>query len=470
MIGMALERRCGTARAGLLAWCLAWLGCAQAQDFPPEAAPPPNPNPSLVVPTPPRPRPPPAVVPEPVVEPAPVAAIIEDFGPPELVGPPVELANHGDGADTRGNGERVLGPLSLLGQSIAPGTRAELPFKVGESFDGSGITTPVTIVHGALPGPRLCLTAAVHGDELNGIEVVRRVVNDAQPEELSGTLIAVPIVNLLGFSRGSRYLPDRRDLNRYFPGTNYGSSASRLAYTLFRQVVVHCDALVDFHTGSFDRANLPQVRGDLTIPSVLELTRGFGAAPVLHSPGARGMMRLAASDRGIPAVTFEVGAPARLEPEAIDFAVQSISSLMHRLGMTRSFRMWSEPQATFYESKWVRADSGGMLFSSVKLGDRVRQGQQLGKVIDPIQNEERAIVSPLRGRVLGMALNQVVLPGFAAYHIGVETSEEEAVEDAAHPVEPGAIEQLEGDELNEGEAPAGSERSHDNSAPPSAEG
>jgi hypothetical protein len=138
--------------------------------------------------------------------------------------------------------------------------------------------------------------------------------------------------------------------------------------------------------------------------------------------------------------------------------------------MTRSFRMWSEPQATFYESKWVRADSGGMLFSSVRLGDRVRQGQQLGKVIDPIQNEEHTLVSPLRGRVLGMALNQVVLPGFAAYHIGVETSEEEAVEDAAHPAEPGAIEQLEGDELNESAEPASGERTRDSSGPPSAEG
>jgi hypothetical protein len=384
------------------------------------------------------PPPPDENAPDTVVEP-------EFIGPPspeELVGPPEALAP-----------EPPSGPveIKLLGTAIVPGERKELRWKLGESFDGGAITTPVTVLHGAQPGPRLCLTAAIHGDELNGVEVVRRVVNGVDPKELSGTLVGVPIVNLLGFSRGSRYLPDRRDLNRYFPGTPTGSAASRIAYSLFRSLVEGCDAVVDFHTGSFDRSNLPQVRGDLTLPNVLEFTRGFGATPVLHSPGTRGMLRLAATDRGVPAVTFEVGAPLRLEPDKIDFAVEAIHTLMHKMGMTRSFRMWAEPQATFYESKWVRSDFGGMLFSSVRLGDRVRQGQRLGEVIDPVKNEEHEVVSPFRGRVIGMALNQVVLPGFAAYHIGIETSEADVVQDAASTSgSPDAIEQLEGDQMNEG--------------------
>jgi uncharacterized protein len=425
----------------------------------------------------------PAPVPAVAAEPAPVEPPF--FGPPEMefVGPPEASEQE---ARAAGSGEvspgGVAQPISLLGHEILPGERSELRWKVGESFDGTSVTTPVVIVHGTRTGPRLCLTAAIHGDEINGIEVVRRVLNGVDANELSGTVVGVPIVNLLGFSRGSRYLPDRRDLNRFFPGTSYGSAASRIAHSLFRKVAVNCDALVDFHTGSFDRANLPQVRGDLTLPSVLEFTRGFGAAPVLHSPGARGMLRLAATDRGIPAVTFEVGAPTRLEPESIEFAVQSITTLMHKMGMTRSFRMWAEPQATFYESKWVRVDSGGMLFSEVRLGDRVRMGQRLGKVIDPVQNAEHEVSSPFRGRVIGMALNQVVLPGFAAFHVGIETSEQQAVEEASQPAEPGAIEQMEGDQIEatrrseagageaaEGSAPAATGEVEGEEPPPAAE-
>lgn len=341
--------------------------------------------------------------------------------------------------------------LTLLGQVIEPNNRYDLRWQVGESFDGGSVHTPVIVISGRKPGPRLCLTAAIHGDELNGIEVVRRVVNDLDPKRLAGTLIAVPVVNLMGFSRGSRYLPDRRDLNRVFPGSESGSAASRIAHRFLTDVIRHCDALIDFHTGSFDRSNLPQVRGNLTLPEVLRFTRGFGAAPVLHSPGSRGMLRNAATDRGIPAVTFEVGAPGGIEPEKIDFAVQTVVSVMHHMGMTRSFRLWAESQATFYESKWVRVDEGGMLQSTVNLGDRVRTGQRLGKVVDPLRNEEHEVHSPYQGLLIGIALNQVVLPGYAAYHIGIETSEQKAVQEAQQaPLTPeGAIERMEGDELRE---------------------
>ncbi len=437
-----------------------------AQDFPiTEPAPKPVAKPEA--PPPPKPKPAPETAPGPATPKT--TAVDPTIGPPELaefVGPPdpqngaIEPGTSSDPA--------VAAPLTILDEVVQPGERREFRWKVGDSFAGGAEATPVVVLHGAAPGPRLCMTAAVHGDELNGIEVARRVVNDLDPKLLSGTVISVPIVNLLGFSRGSRYLPDRRDLNRYFPGSNYGSAASRIASSLFRKIVVHCDALVDFHTGSFDRANLPQVRGDLTIPSVLEFTRGFGATPVLHSPGTRGMLRLAATDYGIPAVTFEVGAPLRLEPDQIDFAVQAMVTLLHKMGMTRSFRMWAEPQATFYESRWVRADSGGMLFSGVRLGDRVRQGQKLGKVVDPVQNQERDILSPFNGRVIGMALNQVVLPGFAAYHIGIQTSEQAAAEEAAQAAQnPDAIEGLEGDQMNDGlsDPRAGSEGEDGDAAP-----
>ncbi|MCB1588542.1 MAG: succinylglutamate desuccinylase/aspartoacylase family protein [Xanthomonadales bacterium] len=342
------------------------------------------------------------------------------------------LLDSHEGLDTPPAPAMIGGPSSLivLGHDIAPGRIRTLKWAAGQTFVGTALETPVVVVRGALPGPTLCLTAGIHGDELNGIEVVRRVLARTQPAELSGTLIGVPIVNLAGFSRGSRYLPDRRDLNRFFPGRPNGSSASRIAHSFFNGVIQHCDALVDFHTGSFERTNLPQVRGDLRIAAVLEMTRGFGATSVLHSPGSRGMLRRAATEAGIPAVTFELGAPVRLQPEEIEHGVHAMETLLYKLGIARRARLWREPQPVFYDAKWVRVTTGGFFFSNVKLGESIRAGQRVGRVVDPVSDFSTEIVSPVRGRVLGMALNQVVMPGFAAFNIGVETSEVQAVLDA----------------------------------------
>jgi predicted deacylase len=359
--------------------------------------------------------------------------------PEQFVGPPPP--------DPEAN-EFGVSPMKILGGKVLPGTRQRLSWTTGQSFSGSVMETPVIVVHGERTGPRLCLTGGVHGDELNGVEVVRRLAWSIEPEELSGTIIAVPIVNLLGFSRGSRYLPDRRDLNRFFPGSRNGSSASRIAYSFFEAVIRHCDALVDFHTGSFERANLPQVRGDLTNPAVVAFTRGFGATAVLHSPGEAGMLRYATSHRGIPAVTFEIGGPMRLDPKDIEHSVQAIETLMHAMGMSDDRRRWAEPQAVFYESRWIRVDHGGMLFSEVELGDRVRRGDVLGRVIDPVSNHASQVLAPEDGRIIGMALNQLVLPGFAAYHLGIAASEERVVTEATMQAEPDDERFLEYDQLD----------------------
>ena len=328
-------------------------------------------------------------------------------------------------------GPRLVRAFELLGGRVEPGSRARLHWNASQTYAGGEVRTPVDIVHGDREGPVLCLTAGVHGDELNGVEVVRRVMNALAPSPLAGTVVGVPVVNLFGFSRNSRYLPDRRDLNRFFPGNAAGSIASRMARSFFEQVVYRCSALVDLHTGSFDRINLPQVRADLRIPHVLEFTRGFGATPVLHSGGSRGMLRSAATQAGIPAVTFEVGGPGRLEPQEIEVGVQALLTLVHKLGMVRDSPEWLEPQAIFYESRWVRAHRGGMLVSDVELGERVQRGQRIGVIVDPLENTESPIMASVSGRVIGMALNKVVLPGYAVYHLGAETSESVAVDDAA---------------------------------------
>ena len=196
-------------------------------------------------------------------------------------------------------------PIVLLDTTVQVATAARLSWSPAQSFEGIAAPTPVLVVNGAKPGPTVCLTAAVHGDELNGIEIVRRVLYDLDPERLSGAVIGVPIVNLQGFRRSSRYLPDRRDLNRFFPGNPTGSSASRIAYSFFNEVITHCNVLVDLHTGSFHRTNLPQLRADLSNPQVANMTNKFGSTVVLHSIGSKGTLRRAATDAGIPAVTLE---------------------------------------------------------------------------------------------------------------------------------------------------------------------
>lgn len=321
-------------------------------------------------------------------------------------------------------------PFELVGETVAPGTRTGVEWRA-IAGDGPGEGLPVSIVHGATQGMVLCLFAAVHGDELNGVQSVRRVLDLVDPETLAGTLVAVPVVNLGGYARGSRYLPDRRDLNRAFPGSPRGSAAARLAHALFQGIVRHCDALVDFHTGSFDRDNLPQLRAALRAPASLELARGFGATVVLHSPGQKGMLRRAASEAGVAAATFEVGAPGVLQPAVIDVAVAAIERLLQRLGMRETgVPLERVPQAVFYESRWIRADTPGVLLSAVSLGDVVAKGQVLGHVIDPLRDREVEVRAPAAGHLLGMSQNRPVLPGFALFHLGEQTSEAQAVQDA----------------------------------------
>jgi predicted deacylase len=251
--------------------------------------------------------------------------------------------------------------------------------------------------------------------------MVRRVLHDVNAKKLSGAIIGVPIVNVQGFRRGSRYLPDRRDLNRYFPGNPKGSAAARIAHSFFTNIVSHCDALVDLHTGSFERANLPQIRADLRNPDVVTLTQGFGSMVILHSTPEVGTLRYAATDVGIPSVTLEAGGPSQLELNEVKHGVKGIETLISAIGMLRKRSRWSDPEPVYYRSSWVRADSGGILLSDVSLGSTVRAGDLLGTITDPMNNARSELRSPYSGRIIGMARNQVVMPGFAAFHVGIAT-------------------------------------------------
>jgi predicted deacylase len=323
--------------------------------------------------------------------------------------------------------EIPVGTLELLGARVPPGAARRLSWSASDTFEGIANSTPVLAVNGTQEGPVLCLTGAVHGDELNGIEIVRRVVHNLDPATLKGAVIGVPIVNLHGFRRASRYLPDRRDLNRFFPGNPKGSSAARIAHSFFNQVITHCTALVDLHTGSFHRTNLPQIRADVRHPAVVELARGLDSMVVLHSEPAAGTLRRAATEQGIPAITMEAGEPMRLQPDEVEVGVAGIESLLSALGMVKRLRLFRETEPVYYDSTWIRADSGGIFIGNVKLGQRVRTDDLLGTITDPITNQTQEIRASTDGRVLGMALNQVVMPGFAAFRLGLPTSAEAVI-------------------------------------------
>jgi len=388
-------------------------------------------EPRLTVLTPPGPEP----VPVPEIRPAVMLASLETES--EEVDAEAIPGESGGSSAAAAPPPPVTQPFEMLREQVAPGTFARLTWTPTETFTGNTIPSAVLVAHGTEPGPTLCLTAAVHGDELNGIETVRRVLHEVEPERLAGTLVGVPIVNLQGFHRNSRYLPDRRDLNRFFPGNPSGSAASRIAYSLFNQVIRHCSWLVDLHTGSFHRTNLPQLRADLNDDRVVELTEGFGSTVILHSDGADGTLRGAATAAGIPAVTLEAGMPMQVQEEAVNHSVKGIFTLLDTLGMYNKRSLWGNPEPIYYQSRWVRADHGGILAGEVRLGRRVSPGDVLGTVIDPISNEQNTITSPYQGRVIGMAIDQFVMPGYATFHIGIEAEVAQAKtsptdEDAGH--------------------------------------
>ncbi len=316
----------------------------------------------------------------------------------------------------------VWGPMEILGERVEPGTKRELVFFTSESFQALSVKTPVLVIRGTAPGPTLCLTAAVHGDELNGVEIVRRVLEETEPDKLSGTLIGVPIVNMLGFERSSRYLPDRRDLNRYFPGHSRGSSAARIAHAFFEAIVRRCDALIDLHTGSFHRANMPQIRGDLLNPGVAALAKAFGAEVLIHHTGQIGTLRKAATDAGIPTIIYEGGEPMRFQDTEIERGAAGTRSVLTELGLVERKRAGrsSDGIRTFYETHWIRVNHGGILVSHVRLGDWVTVDQRLGRISDPMGRGRSQVTSPYKGRVIGIALAPVVIPGVAVYHIGLE--------------------------------------------------
>lgn len=310
-------------------------------------------------------------------------------------------------------------PFPLCGTPVAPGSRARLELESAQLYTHTPLPMNIEVIHGKRPGPVLLVCAAIHGDELNGVEIIRRLSAQRSLNQLSGTLVLVPVVNLHGFIDQSRYLPDRRDLNRCFPGSPRGSLGSRVAYQFFEAIVRQCTHVIDLHTAAVHRDNLPQIRADLSVPEIRRMAEGFAIPVVMNAGLIDATLRAEAGALGIPVITYEAGEALRMSEKAIVTGVRGVMNTMRTLGMlrARSERRSRHEPFIASASRWIRASNDGLFRPLVALGDRVRKDQPIGVVTSPFSAEEELVTTSVEGIVIGQNRLPLVNEGEALFHV-----------------------------------------------------
>lgn len=309
--------------------------------------------------------------------------------------------------------------ITIAGVDIAAGQRRTLDLAMPSLYSHAPMSMPVQVICGRRTGPSLFVSAAVHGDEINGVEIIRRLLRLSLLKNLRGTLLAVPIVNVYGFINHSRYLPDRRDLNRSFPGSGKGSMAARLADLFLREIVSHCNYGIDLHTAAIHRDNLPQIRANLDDDETLRLAKAFHVPVLLNADIRDGSLRQAAAELGIPMLLYEAGEALRFDEKAISAGVKGIVSVMRELGMlpaSKRSRPGREPMKA-RASSWVRAGRSGIHRATVALGARVKKDQVIGIIADPIGAKELEVRANCAGIIIGRTNLPLVNEGEALFHI-----------------------------------------------------
>lgn len=309
-------------------------------------------------------------------------------------------------------------PFVIASQSIQPGKTGRVELPVTTLATGTAVTIPVVVINGKYPGPTLLVSAAIHGDELNGIEIVRQVMASTQARRLHGTLVAAPVVNVFGYLMRTRYLPDRRDLNRSFPGSPKGSLAGRIAHLFLNQVVAKCDFGIDFHTGSNDRVNMPQIRANLLDEQTAEIARAFGPPVIVQSRVRAQSLRATVAQRGMPMLVYEGGEAARFDAEPIRVGLEGTLRVMKHIGMLNGDPIEaSAPPIESPGSSWVRTPRGGIWHCEREIGDYVAVGDSLGKVMDIYGAVRRRVKAHFGGLIIGKTNNPLVSRGDAVLHI-----------------------------------------------------
>ncbi|NES83583.1 MAG: succinylglutamate desuccinylase/aspartoacylase family protein [Moorea sp. SIO2B7] len=310
--------------------------------------------------------------------------------------------------------------LEIGGEAIAPGECRRLELPVARLATQTMMSLPVTVINGTQTGAKLWLSAAIHGDELNGVEIIRQVVQQINPQTLRGSRIAVPIINVFGFIEQSRYLPDRRDLNRSFPGSATGSLAARLAHLFMREIVSCCTYGIDLHTAAIHRINLPQIRANLQDEATYAVAKAFSAPVMIHANTRDGSLREAASKRGILILLYETGEALRFDAERIRIGVERISRVMDCLGMYPLFLPTpARNSVEIATSKWMRAFRSGILRLEIKLGETVHKKQIIGIISDAFGDHSIKVRASVDGIVIGHTQNPLVNQGDAIVHLAV---------------------------------------------------
>jgi predicted deacylase len=304
------------------------------------------------------------------------------------------------------------------GKRIPLGASKDVQLAIGESYSSRTVQIPMHVIRGPEEGPVVFITAALHGDEINGTGVVHGLIRDEAFQLLRGSLILVPVLNLLAFERHSRYLPDRRDLNRAFPGSHGGSLAGRMARKIFEEIVQRSDYGVDLHTAAVRRTNYPNVRADLTDPEVARLARSFGCEILINAKGPAGSLRREACLDGCPTIIMEGGEVWKVEPRVVESGRRGIENVLRELGMLAG-EIDSPPyQVVIEKSKWIRAELGGFLQFHVRPGEVVQEGQPLASNTTLLGRDRSILVAPFDGVVIGMTTLPAISPGEPVCHIG----------------------------------------------------
>lgn len=310
-------------------------------------------------------------------------------------------------------------PFELGGHQIPAGSRQTVDLPVSTLSDHTPINMSVHVIHGKRPGPAVFVSAGIHGDEVIGVEILRRLLHTPTLKSLRGTLLVIPIVNAFGFHNRSRYLPDRRDLNRCFPGSPRGSLASRMAHLFMTEVVERCEFGIDLHSAAVHRTNLPQIRISPDTPSILERAKNFGAPVILTSPLRDGSLRAAARDIGVDVLLYEAGEGLRFDEMSVRAGVAGILRVLRDMGAmpTKGISRARAQSILCGASRWMRAPAGGLLRMYKEEGAVVSAGDLLAAVCDPFGESEQELTAEFDGIIVGRAVMPVINEGDAVYHI-----------------------------------------------------
>ncbi|MDU9048455.1 MAG: succinylglutamate desuccinylase/aspartoacylase family protein [Candidatus Electrothrix sp. Rat3] len=305
-----------------------------------------------------------------------------------------------------------------FGEKIGPGEARNVHLAVGESYSSMTVNIHIHIRRAQEDGPIVFVTGALHGDEINGCGAIRQLIQDDNLQIRQGTVVLIPVLNLPAFERHSRYLPDRRDLNRSFPGSAEGSLAGRMAFTIFNEIVKRCDYGIDLHTASVRRTNYPTVRGDLTAPEVRRLAEAFGAEIIMNSQGPKNSFRREACAAGCPTIIMEGGEVWKVEPGIVETAVRGVKNVLRELNMLEGKIESPAYQIVIERSKWIRAERGGFLDFHIKPGDIVKQGQPIATNTTILGESQDTLYAPFNGVVMGMTSLPSISPGEPICNLG----------------------------------------------------